>query len=218
MKNAMEHLEMTIDELGPFDGVLGFSQGAALAVAYIYDQQVHGRMVPFNFALCFSPVLAFSADEHCTESVIKGVCARRVDLSAPTTEIKSLGLASKELAFVDVITRVVMPAKRAQAMLPDHDLGVYSDGDGTDAPRLMVPQLVSEKINIPTIFVSGKRDMSFMRDMSEITRGLCNEKMMKKLEHSGSHQPPQRETEVRAAVRAMEWAIGQSSRMANVHL
>ncbi|WYZ42696.1 hypothetical protein EsH8_VI_000395 [Colletotrichum jinshuiense] len=214
----MEHLETTIEELGPFDGVLGFSQGAALALSYIYDQQFHGRLVPFKFALCFSPVLAFSPDEHCSETIIKRVCARRLNFSAPTLVADGLHLAPQESAFADVIVRVVMPAKRSKAMLPDHDLGIYAHGDGTDAPRLMIPQLLSEKINIPTIFVTGKRDMKFMQDMSEITRGLCNEKIMKKLEHSGGHQPPQKDAEVRAAIQAMEWAIGQSHKMASFHL
>ncbi|GKT47555.1 hydrolase FUB4 [Colletotrichum spaethianum] len=218
MRDAMENLEITIDELGPFDGVLGFSQGASLALAYIYDQQVHGRLVPFNFAMCFSPVLAFSPDERFAEVIIKQVCARRLDFSTITSAVDDVGLGTQEAAFIDVITRVVMPAKRSKAMLPDHDLGVYTHGDGMDAPRLMIPQLLSEKINIPTVFCQGKRDLGFMRDMSEITRGLCNERIMKKMEHSGGHQPPQNDAEVRAAVRAMEWAIAQSNKMASVRL
>ncbi|KAK1977275.1 DUF341 domain protein [Colletotrichum cereale] len=219
MKDAIKNLEITIEELGPFDGVLGFSQGAALALAYIHDEQARGRLAPFCFALCFSPVLAFSPDDRLAKSTIKRVCVRRlVFAETSSAAVNELDLEPQEAALIDVITRVVMPAQRANAMLPDHDLGVYARGDGTDAPRLMIPQLLNEKVSIPTVFCSGKRDLSFMSDMSEITRGLCDERAMKKMEHSGGHQPPQRDAEAIAAVRAMEWAIGQSNKMASGRL
>lgn len=212
MGDAIEHLESTIDELGPFDGVLGFSQGAALALSYIYDQQVRGEPLPFKFALCFSSVLAFSPDPACAQSVIRRLCARRRDFTT-TVPVDDARLSLDELVLSNVLMRVVMPAKKHKALIPDHDLSVYTHGDGTTAPRLMLSQLLGDKIRIPTIHVSGKRDVDFLRDMSAIGRELCEGKLMKTLEHSGSHQPPQKEVEVKAAVRAMEWAIGQSEKM-----
>jgi Serine hydrolase (FSH1) len=215
MVEAIEHLEATMDELGPFDGVVGFSQGAALAISYIYDQQTRGGLMPFTFALLFSSVFAFSPNPEHSRGVVQRLCARRCDLTL-MVQADDSPMTSDELVFHDAIVRVLKPLRENQALLPDIELGVYTGGDGAEAPTLMLPQLMSEKICIPTVHISGKRDAEFMRDMSSIARDMFDKKLMRTLEHSGSHEPPQKEAEVRTAVRAMEWAIRQSQKMGSV--
>jgi predicted esterase len=217
MVDAFNHLEDTIDELGPFDGVLGFSQGAALTIAYMHRQQELNKMVPFGFALCLSSVLPCSADDMYLQGVIEKLSEHRRPLTIGPAALDA-SLSSEERIFLNFMMRTIVPAKKMRAMLPDIDLNHYTDGHGVDAPRLMHPQLLKERIHIPTVHVIGKRDFDFMRNMSEAALGLCSESMVKKLQHSGGHHPPQKHAEVQALIRAMEWAARQSQRVLHLHL
>lgn len=209
MADALENFQATIDDLGPFDGVIGFSQGAATAISHLLHQQVQGVALSFEFAICFSSVLAVSASPSYGEAVIRKLTSRKLNFASAI----DLGyLAADERALADVITRVLKPAKDHNAMLPDFDLDVYTSGNSTQAPRIMVAALLDKRLAIPTVHMTGKRDAKFMKDMSEVTRQLCDEGMLKILEHPGGHQPPQDAVSVRAAVRAMEWAITQAQK------
>lgn len=217
MADALDHLDATIQELGPFDGVLGFSQGAALTISYMYQKQVCDEIIPFGFALCFSSVIPCSADAKCCQSVIQRLRARGQDTTAAASANEPF-LADDEHLFSDLVSRTVIPARKNGALLPEYDVNVYTDGDAAEAPRLMHPKLLKERIRIPTVHVTGKRDYDFMRNMSSTAYDLCDEKLRKKLYHSGGHQAPRKDAEVRASVRAMEWAISQSKRVASTRL
>ncbi|KAI0386914.1 DUF341 domain protein [Hypomontagnella monticulosa] len=213
MAEAMENLEGVIEELGPFDGVIGFSQGAALAVSYLYELQRRGLPSPFSFAMCFSSVLAVSPDEGYCETTIERLRTRNLHLASGGVPDVSM-LTAEENALANVITRVLIPARAHNAMLPDFDPSIYTstDTDISDAPRVMIPEISDRRVQIPTVHVFGKRDASFMQDMASLTRGLCDERLMKKLEHNGGHAPPQDAVAARAAVGAMEWAIAQAKK------
>lgn len=217
MVDAFDHLEDTMDELGPFDGVLGFSQGAALTIAYMHRQQELQKAVPFGFAVCLSSVLPCSANPMYLQGVIEKLSKHRLPLTDGPAALDS-SLSSEELILLNLLMHTIIPAKKMRAMLPDIDLNHYTDGDGVNAPRIMHAQLLKERIRIPTVHVTGKRDFDFMRNMSEAALGLCNEKMVRKLQHSGGHHPPQKDAEVQALVRAMEWAVRQSQRVQGLHL
>lgn len=204
MAEALENLDATIEDLGPFDGVIGFSQGAATAISHGLRQQEQGLTPSFQWAICFSSVLAVSANISYAEDAIQKLISRKLNFGS-TIDLDSL--TADERPLVDVITRVVKPTKDHNSMLPDVDLDVYSSGDGTQAPRILVSALIDQKLAIPTVHMTGKRDGPFMRDMSEVARQLCDENNMKVLEHPGGHQPPQDASSARAAVAAMEWAI-----------
>ncbi|PNY29659.1 Uncharacterized protein TCAP_00427, partial [Tolypocladium capitatum] len=209
MASAIEHLETIIDESGPFNGVLGFSQGAALALSYMHLQQTRNEPIAFKFALCFSSVIPCSADEDFGEGVIQRLCPLRLNLDG----IGSMSVemqTDEETLFNDLLRRTVIPAQENNSLLPNYDMAVYTRGDFSKAPRLMHPNLTRHKIRVPTVHITGKRDADFMRNMADAARGLCDEKTLKKLEHNGGHQPPQKDAEVKAAIRAMEWAISRS--------
>ncbi|KAL8918474.1 MAG: hypothetical protein Q9172_005415 [Xanthocarpia lactea] len=212
MADALDHLDMTIEELGPFDGILGFSQGAALALSYIYQQQVCGRPVPFKFFLCFSSVIPFSADAGYCQNIVQRLCALQWDMTVTPSADERL-LTRDERLFCEIMLRTVIAAKKKGAALPEYSMDLYNQDDGSKAPRVMHAQLLEEKLQIPTVHVTGKRDFDFMHKMSDIAQGMCEERLTRKLMHSGGHQPPQKDAEVKSVLRAMEWAISQSERM-----
>ncbi|KAK3300903.1 serine hydrolase-domain-containing protein [Chaetomium fimeti] len=61
---AHDIIAETIEEEGPFDGVIGFSQGASLALSFIlhHELQRPGLPCPFRFALLFCTTLVISPD------------------------------------------------------------------------------------------------------------------------------------------------------------
>ncbi|KAL2140166.1 hypothetical protein VTI28DRAFT_4182 [Corynascus sepedonium] len=214
MAEAHEHLEATIDELGPFDGVLGFSQGGALAISYMYKKQMQHKIQPFKFAMIMSSVIPISANLSDCESVIQRLCVRSTD---GNTQLSSLDHDAR--ISTEVLERIIVEARKNRALLPNIDLSVYSaGGDVSSAPRLMHPQLLKGRIWTPTVHVTGKKDYPFMRVMSEVARGVCDPRMAKQLEHSGGHHPPQKAAEVKAVVRAMDWAITQSQRIGHIYI
>ncbi|KAF9630953.1 hypothetical protein BFW01_g1825 [Lasiodiplodia theobromae] len=220
MSDALAHLSDFIADAGPFDGVLGFSQGAALALSYIHQQQTRREPPPFRFALCFSSVIPCSGDAEYCHDVVQRLLALPAgsEITSSYPSAAEEGLSADAALFVKVLRRTILPAKKHNALLPDYDVGVYTDGDGSEAPRLMCGPLLREKIAVPTVHVVGKRDHHFMRNMSDVAHGICDERLSRRLEHSGGHQPPQKDGEVKAVVRAMEWAIRMSERTATLHL
>ncbi|KAF2129724.1 DUF341 domain protein [Dothidotthia symphoricarpi CBS 119687] len=218
MAEALDYIDETLDELGPFDGVLGFSQGAAVLIAYMYQHEACRKPLPFKFALIFSSVMPCSDDIGYCQGIFDRLRSHRRELTAPPAAGAVPSPLREERIFIDLLLRTVVPARKNRAMLPDFDLGVYTEGDGLDAPRLMHPLLLKERIHIPTVHITGKRDSNFMRSMSEAARGLCDDKLVKKLEHGGGHHPPQKDVEIKAVIRAMDWAIAQSQKGLSLHL
>ncbi|PVI02665.1 DUF341 domain protein [Periconia macrospinosa] len=209
MNEATQHLSDTFDELGPFDGVLGFSQGAALVTSWLHKQLQNHQKPPVRFALLFSSVMPCAATPSSCEDAVHQLLVRGQSVENEGL-VKEPSLSREERLFVQLLHQTIIPSKKQRQMLPDYDLSVYSEGDGLDAPRLMHPQLIQERILIPTIHVTGKRDQHYMRAMSEVAYGLYDGRMTKKLEHSGGHEPPQKITEIKAVIRALEWALRQA--------
>lgn len=214
MADALQHLDRSIKEMGQFDAALGFSQGAATLISYIFDQQVRCRRRPFKFALLFSSVCAFSSTQAYAEEVVKEIQAKGGDFRS-ILESKDLtqSLSSGACAFVTAYANVILPLREAGALYPDIDMDVYRNTEFDETPRLLIPEIMGEKIGIPTVHAHGKNDADFMRAMTTIAHGMFDGKLIKKLEHSGGHEPPQKDSEVRAVVRAMDWAIKQAQRM-----
>ncbi|KAK2028327.1 hypothetical protein LX32DRAFT_720588 [Colletotrichum zoysiae] len=201
---AHKEIAATVAELGPFDGILGFSQGASVALSYIYSQQVNGEEPDFSFAVLFSSVVPFSPDLAYCESEIEELCSYR------RTGTIAKDLAPRAQIFNDCVTRTFQSALKIGAVLPDFNQDFFRD-EPAQVPRVLHPLLLSERIHIPTVHVSGRRDFSFMQDMHEIGHRMCDRRLSKKLSHSGGHHPPM-DSGIKEVVRAIEWAVDQRYR------
>ncbi|OLN86705.1 Rhodanese-like domain-containing protein 6, partial [Colletotrichum chlorophyti] len=199
---AHQHTASTVDELGPFDGILGFSQGASLALSYIYHQQVTGEEPDFKFAVLLSSVAPFSADSKYCEADVEQLRVHRL------SGLGTNDLVPRQQVFNDCLVRTFQSAMKIGAVLPDFNQDFFRDTVDS-VPRVLHPMLVSERIHIPTVHVSGRRDFPFMYDMHEVGYQMCDTRVAKKLHHSGGHHPPKKDFEIKAIVRAMEWAVGQ---------
>lgn len=217
---AIENLEACIEYDGPFDGILGFSQGAALAAAYIIDHQRRFKgQAPFSFAIFLSPTVIFSPDADDCGHIVRGLFE-----SIPGSFLQSFPRVTQEdlssisdteqRLFVnymlEAITALTQLGGREEM---DHSYFRSQDADPNTIPRPMHPQLVKDRVGIPTVHVRGKTDIPLTSKQAENLQGLCEESLARTCIHSGGHRVPAKVSEVRAVVSAIEWAVQQSQQI-----
>lgn len=63
---ACDFIEQTVEEHddGPFDGILGFSEGSSVAASLMLRRAAQGRVPLFRFAIFFCAVLTFRSDNE----------------------------------------------------------------------------------------------------------------------------------------------------------
>lgn len=182
---------------------------------------------PFKFAVCISSSIPISRDPSCHEEILRGI-------SASVVEQK---LNSQQMVFVKCLARSFESAKKVGVIEPSFDVDFFRvretrtrtrDAGGNDKgdghhvrddfspdliPRVMHADLLPQRLRIPTVHVTGKQDLPIMNEMADLARGICDQKLMRVLQHSGGHSIPRKVSEVRQLVLAMEWAIDQAQKL-----
>lgn len=64
MKDSLAFLTSYIAQNGPFDGILGFSQGTAMVTMLLDSYQQTQQTIPFGFAVCIGGVEPSAFTEH----------------------------------------------------------------------------------------------------------------------------------------------------------
>jgi pimeloyl-ACP methyl ester carboxylesterase len=208
MAEAVGCLADVLEDEGPFDGVFGFSQGAALTLSYLYQQQIKGVRPLIDWVMLFSSAMPCGADVNIGEKVVARLQELDVDVRDRTMAQKAL--AGVESEFVRALQRTVVDADDSNSLMPWFDMAVYQGEQSEAAPRVMIPDILKQKIKTPTVHVWGRNDHPFMINMAMVAESICDKSRSKSVMHTGSHQPPQKTMEVRASLRAMEWAIVQA--------
>ncbi|KAM5436780.1 hypothetical protein McanMca71_001894 [Microsporum canis] len=205
---AVDYLEDLLEDEGPFDGIFGFSQGAALTLSYFYRQQASASSLRARFACLFSAVMPCSPDEGMGDSIISRLRALEYDITDRTRR-NDEHLTPAEQEFVDVLQLTMVEAFIHDPLFPWTDLDVYRHGQHDAIPRVMYPSLLAHKIQIPTVHVWGQNDAEYMIKMAEVARSLCEDSMAKTVLHAGSHDVPKRQAEIKAVVRTFDWLLAQ---------
>ena len=209
MAQAVEYLEELLEDEGPFDGIFGFSQGAALTLSYFYQHQQAGDSpLPVKFACLFSTAMPLSPDADMGDNIISKLRAIEYDITDKAMSSgKDLSVAEQE--FVDVLQQTVVDAAINDPQFPWADMDIYRYGERHAIPRVMYGSLLSQKIQVPTIHVWGQNDFEYMIKMAEVARGLCDESMVKTVLHGGLHDIPKKQPEIKAVLRTLDWAMAQ---------
>ncbi|KAJ5972285.1 uncharacterized protein N7479_002203 [Penicillium vulpinum] len=209
MQEVLEDLDSFIEENGPFDGVLGFSQGTSIATAYIIDRQTREPNLPaaFSFAVLISSVAACSADPTCLESVIRSLVehspfAFKTDF--PRCDFELVG--PTERVFAEYLALVHLAIKAIGIKKPTIELDFLKTLDVDSVPRLFHPKLVKDRISIPTVHVTGRKDELSMVHQSRIVQGLCDESLLRAHRHQGGHSLPLKANEIKDLAVSIEWA------------
>ena len=210
MAQAVSYLKDLLSDEGPFDGIFGFSQGAALALSYFYQQQAASQPLAVKFAVLFSTVMPCSPDPSMGDAIISRLRDLEYDItSRPPCPLKYASLTTAEQDFVSILQRTILDAAVSDSLLPRIDMDVYRNGERDAIPRIMYPALLAQKIQIPTVHVWGKNDAAFMMSMAEVAHSICDENTTKTVRHEGAHDVPKQPTEVKAVLRALEWAMAR---------
>lgn len=208
MAQAVDYLEDLLEDEGPFDGIFGFSQGASLTLSYFYQQQAAANPVRAKFACLFSTAIVCSPDVGIGDTIISRLRALEYDITdRARSNTEDLTIAEQE--FVGVLQQTVVDAAIHGSPLPGVDMDVYRYGERDAIPRVMYSSLLAQRIQIPTIHVWGQNDFGYMIKMAEAARGICEESMVKTVLHTGLHDVPRRQTEIKAVLRTIDWAMTQ---------
>lgn len=181
VEDAHQYVRAIIDEDGPYDGVIGFSQGGALAASLILTHQLRPFEHPklFNFAIFISSVLPVTPSEKigidCTGYVVG------YERSYPGF----FGLSDQELTEKTSSTTAHL----------------FEPMDTTSE----FESLLRSKIDIPTLHILGSKDEfhSFGRRVVN----LCEERKSHVLVHDYGHEIPRSEPFIDGATGLIETVI-----------
>ncbi|KAF2215411.1 hypothetical protein CERZMDRAFT_94821 [Cercospora zeae-maydis SCOH1-5] len=205
MAVAVQHLRETLDDMGPFDGVFAFSQGAAVLIPYLHEQQSKGEPLGIGFAIICSSAMPCASDASLGQEVVQELVEQHIDVTdAGAVQDKSISLDARN--FVDTLQKTIVPAWKHYSLMPRFDVGIYEEDDSR-APRAMAPVIIDEKIELPTVHIRGKKDADYMWNMSKVAQEAFEPDLLKVIEHESGHAPPTKDAPVKATVRAMDWAV-----------
>jgi pimeloyl-ACP methyl ester carboxylesterase len=206
MHEALQRIDNFVKENGPFDGVLGFSLGSAMAISYILEHQRRspGTQPPFSFAIFFSPIFVASADSHCYEDLI----SRILDDSHasfrnefPNGDFTSLLDSKEERIFSEYLKIVLSMHTTVGNILPNTRLDFLSfEAQAANVPRLLHPEIYKERIRIPTVHISGEKDVDAMAEQTQVAEGLYTASLLQTYRHNGGHDIPFKRSDVQAII------------------
>ncbi|KAI0478344.1 serine hydrolase FSH [Xylaria cf. heliscus] len=170
---ALEWLQLKLDTDGPYDGVIGFSQGATLVSSYLLYHHCYNdqQSTPFKFATFISGSLSLEVLKNLGVPVPKA--AEHIVEETERCRQEHLGPPSSH----------VLQARRAMF-------------DSTDCFGLNWNTIRRElKFRIPTVHVWGADDPGFPTSIH--LAGLCDPYLRKVYIHDGAHEVPQQTEENR---------------------
>lgn len=207
--HAILYVEEILEDQGPFDGIFGFSQGSALTLSYLYQQQAAGNQAAIKFACLFSTAMPCSPDASLGSTIISQLRAVEYDIT-DLSGGEGQRLTSKEQEFVEILQQTVVDATLRDSRFPWTDLDVYRHGELDAIPRILYSSALAQKIRVPTIHVWGRNDFEYMIKMAELSRSICEESMSRTVVHGGLHDIPKKRTEIKAVLRQIDWAISRA--------
>jgi len=153
-----------VEENGPFDIIMGFSQGAALSASILLHHQIEtpDKRAPFKAAIFFGSPVPFSS------SLDHGIDARY---------------------YFGIPAPVPNPAIPEWLITDKAYLGGESFADISKVRYQMFYQEVDAvRISIPTAHIYGRKDMWRLHSIELL--GLCDRKSAAVFEHHGGHEIP----------------------------
>ncbi|KAJ5358479.1 uncharacterized protein N7496_010892 [Penicillium cataractarum] len=178
-------IDEMIEQDGPFDAIMGFSQGAAVAASYILKAQASDSLAPppFRLAIFICSSLPFSTDPSAGFNI---------------TRLYETGgdMLTSDLAYWKSFAGAAPPTT-----IPHVNCGLngtLSDAhlDPTDTVHRYHPlaNTVANRIDIPTVHIYGRDDP--YKGQSVALLGLCSSQqdLTYSYEHPGGHNVPTMET------------------------
>lgn len=208
MRAAHALVKETLASQGPFDGVFGFSQGAAVLLAYLLEQRAiyPGKRLPVRFGIFCSPVTLIATDPAYYGSVLGPLSLEDENRlrSARDDQLEQLtGSARVAIkALVGVLDAVEPVTRRPRTS--------FLNRPPLEVPCVLDPALFKARLPIPTLHVRGRNDPPALRDCSLSGESFCLPKWRRTFEHSAIHDFPRSMAEMKEMVSAMRSVIESS--------
>ena len=211
---AHAFLAAIIAERGPFDGIIAFSQGAALAASYLltYAALNPWAALPVKLAVFFSCVMPLSPTAHLGQDATEAVCDdenSNADFFGPMSDEKR---ASDHVQVRELGDELQDDDWRQD----ERQFGVCFNGTQPTCPsdrRVFgfLPGAVTgaASISIPTAHIFGATDQ--WREESAATLQLCANVSVRSFVHSGGHDVPRAGKDLAACVRIVRTLIDDAT-------
>ncbi|KAI1656637.1 inducible nitrate reductase 2 [Daldinia decipiens] len=206
IREALDNLDQFVREHGPFHGVFSFSQGASMAVSYLLDCQAHesGTKLPFEFAVLFSSVSAFSPSKTCYGSIVEHLLGRDFRAIQAFPEAEFNELTKSEQIFAENLAPMFTGAKKMGSFT--ESINFFKQRNQEAVPRVLHHSLTQDRITIPTVYVNGKGDPPAMSAQSRLVCGLCDQSLARVHHHSGGHGVPTELFDVKTLIKMIDRA------------
>ncbi|KAI9642733.1 hypothetical protein NHQ30_008464 [Ciborinia camelliae] len=211
-------IDGVIEDRGPFDAILGFSQGGSLALTYLLRHTIETPDIapPFRFAILCSTVVGFAPWTWFGQEILHDLHDDDFETLETFPVCDFAKLDGKKRIMCESLSRVFEIARKGGFIEIDTPGGSFPKNSTHEhLPRVMHPQLLSEaeKVQIPTIHVTGAKDDRGMVELSNLMMGCCNLSEVQKLVHPGGHDLPKDVKNARLLARAIESANERSLRL-----
>lgn len=223
MQEAHKKIDDFSKEYGPFDGILGFSLGAAMAISYILEHQRSkpGLQPPFSFAILFSPIFVASADHQCYEDLVNSILDAghaKFREFFPNGNFGSLLDSSEERIFSEYLSVVLSMHTSVGNILPNTRLDFLSfEAHADNVPRLLHPEIYGPRIRIPTLHISGTKDSPAMAEQTRVAEGLYTPSLLQKYRHDGGHDIPFKKSDVQAIISMVRVAAEKGKQLQELY-
>lgn len=177
-------------QAGPYDAVMGFSQGCYVASSFLLLHSVDhpDEPPPFKAAIfiCGGPSLLLAED---------------LGFRIPA-EVWERERAAREALFAQADSSAIL-AKGSERWT---GLGVGSGGVSEEEIRRDLQGPYS--IDIPTVHIYGNKDPRYTSGV--MLSGLCDDDKRRVFDHEGGHEIPRSEAVSREIARLVRWALHQA--------
>jgi hypothetical protein len=208
MRAAHSLVKEEFDSQGPFDGVFGFSQGAAVLLAYLLEQIAiyPEKPLPVRFGIFCSPVPILATDPDYYKPVL--------GLLSPEDEKRLRSARDDQLDQLTGPARVAIKALvgaiDAMESVTRRPRTNFLNRQPLDVPCVLHPALYKPRLPIPTLHVRGRNDPPALKECSLLAESFCLPKWRRTFEHSAIHSFPRSTAEIKEMVSSMEWIISRS--------
>ncbi|KAB8259714.1 serine hydrolase FSH [Aspergillus pseudonomiae] len=210
IRAALDLIHETFQIEGPFDGVFGFSQGAAIIAAYLLEQAdlYPSRPLPVRFGIfcCSTPILTADPDYiYNLYGTLSDEDIRRLR-SGECDQIAQLPDSVRPAAIVLV--------EGLAAMEPVHGkpLSYFLDRPFSEIPGVVLPDQYKPRLSIPTLHIYGKDDPRSLKESCIFNAAFCDPRGRKFYRHSTIHNIPRSPTDGKEVVSLMESMVSHSQR------
>lgn len=221
VQNALSRVLKIMEEDGPYDGVIGFSQGAALAATLILHQQT-SLDCAFKFAIFLSGHLPYSPDKRFGIN-LADILAKAGISPDLLREIQRLN----PLQYMPLIADSVINAcsektdspssgeERSCTVKASNNSFCHVDPQTESETSFIIHHSVifrQSRISIPTVHIYGLNDP--MLPQARLLTQLCSTMTYKVVEHEGKHEVPRSQESLDRCQSAIDWALARAEHLA----